>query len=375
VTSCDCDLAVVGAGLAGTTLLASLRLAGWQGSAMVLEVGRGPGGRASTRLRRDNPHWRLDHGAPVLHLPSGAGGALADLLQRLDGMGAIGADTSESVCVGLDGLQPLDTSSAGFDADGSCWRGRPTMASVAAALLDLAGDSVIRRFGVRVQTLQASERGWDLHDQHGQAVVNARMLVLSGNMLAHPRSLAMLGLANRPLREACAVGLDPVLDQALDRIASMRMAPRWNRMLALSAEPAEVASWPRQIVLSAAASQQWQLERLVVQPMADDSVGLVVHGLTESVPVPMDLLSPWPSLAAAVASADDLGVMRWGAARPLDHPLPVDLQWCPKVALGFCGDWIDGPGFGRAHGAMASAVALADRIVEHDALVASGAGA
>ena len=109
--------------------------------------------------------------------------------------------------------------------------------------------------------------------------------------------------------------------------------------------------------------------------MADDSVGLVVHGLTESVPVPLDLLSPWPSLAAAVASADDLGIMRWGAARPLDHPLPVDLQWCPKVALGFCGDWIDGPGFGRAHGAMASAVALADRIVEHDALVASGAGA
>ena len=78
MTSCDCDLAVGGAGLAGTTLLASLRLAGWLGSARVLEAGRGPGGRASTRLRRDNPHWHLDHGAPVLYLQSGGGGALAD---------------------------------------------------------------------------------------------------------------------------------------------------------------------------------------------------------------------------------------------------------------------------------------------------------
>lgn len=373
MTSCDCDLAVVGAGLAGTTLLASLRLAGWQGSAMVLEAGRGPGGRASTRLRRDNPHWRLDHGAPVLHLQSGVGGAMADLLQRLEAMEVIGAETSESVCVGLDGLEPLDTIAEGFERGGSRWRGRPTMAAVASTLLDLAGDSVMRRFGVRVQTLQASGRGWVLHDQHGQALVKARMLVLSGNMLAHPRSLAMLGLANRPLREACAVGLDPVLDQALDRIALMRMAPRWNRMLALSAEPDLVASWPRQIVLSVAAAQRWQIERLVLQPMADGCVGLVVHGLTESVPVPLDVLSPWPSLAVAVASADDLGVMRWGAARPLDHPLPVDLQWCPKVALGFCGDWIDGPGFGRAHGAMASATALAERILQHDAFAASGA--
>ena len=94
---------------------------------------------------------------------------------------------------------------------------------------------------------------------------------------------------------------------------------------------------------------------------------------TESVPVPVDLLSPWPSLAEALASANDLGVMRWGAARPLDHPLPAQLQWCPRVALGFCGDWIEGPGFGLAHGAMASAVALAERILDHDALAAPGA--
>lgn len=373
MTSCDWDLAVIGAGLAGTTLLASLRMAGWQGSAMVLEAGRGPGGRASTRLRRDDPHWRLDHGAPVLHVPSGGEGAMDGLLQTLQTMGVIDADRSTPVCLGLDGLEPMAEVSDGFGGAGACWRGRPSMEAVAGALLDLAGDAVMRRFGVRVQSLQAPGRGWVLHDQHGNALGTARMVVLSGNLLAHPRSLALLGLANRPLREACAVGLDPVLDQALERIALMRMAPRWNRMLELSAVPDVVATWPRQILLGADAAQRWPLERLVVQPMADGRVGVVVHGLTESVPVPVDLLSPWPSLAEALASANDLGVMRWGAARPLDHPLPAQLQWCPRVALGFCGDWIEGPGFGLAHGAMASAVALAERILDHDALAAPGA--
>ncbi|MGC6483857.1 MAG: NAD(P)-binding protein [Synechococcus sp.] len=374
MTRCVCDLAVIGAGLAGTTLLASLRLAGWQGTAMVLEAGRGPGGRASTRQRREHPHWQLDHGAPVLQLQSRCDPAMAALLQRLEAMGAIAADTAVPVGIGLDGIEPLaEPLVDGCAALGHRWRGRPSMAAVADALLAIAGDAVLRRFGVRVQTLQRMERGWELRDQHGQVLVTARMLVLSGTLLAHPRSLALLGLADRPLRQACPVGLDPALDQALDRIALIPMAPRWNRMLELSAEPDVAASWPRTLVLSAAAAQRWQLERLVLQPMVDGRIGLVAHGLTEAVSVSADLLSPWPSLAAAVGAAKDLGVMRWGAARPLDHPLPASLQWCPTASVGFCGDWVEGPGFGCAHGAMASAVALADRILQRNNSAVQGA--
>ena len=60
----DFDLAVIGAGLAGTGLAASLRQAGFDGTILLLEAGRGPGGRAASRRRRDDLLWRLDHGAP-----------------------------------------------------------------------------------------------------------------------------------------------------------------------------------------------------------------------------------------------------------------------------------------------------------------------
>ena len=75
-----------------------------------------------------------------------------------------------------------------------------------------------------------------------------------------------------------------------------------------------------------------------------------------------DLVQPWPALREALAHARSLGVMRWGAAQPLHQGLSADLQWCHQTRVGFCGDWIEGRGFGMAEGALQSAVNLAARI-------------
>ena len=75
-----------------------------------------------------------------------------------------------------------------------------------------------------------------------------------------------------------------------------------------------------------------------------------------------ELLQALPVVLAAVNQATPLGVMRWGASRPLNNHLPQELQWCPTSAVGFCGDWIAGPGFGRAEGAISSGVNLAEQL-------------
>ena len=75
------------------------------------------------------------------------------------------------------------------------------------------------------------------------------------------------------------------------------------------------------------------------------------------------MLVGMPSLQAACRQATSLGVMRWGASQPLDHPLQKRLQWCPISAVGFCGDFVEGTGFGRAQGALESGVLLANRLV------------
>ena len=75
-----------------------------------------------------------------------------------------------------------------------------------------------------------------------------------------------------------------------------------------------------------------------------------------------ELLGPWPSLQRMVTSVHSLGVMRWGAAQPLEQGMPKALQWCNKARVGFCGDWIAGPGFGMAEGALQSGLDLAELI-------------
>ncbi len=371
VTSRDCDLAVVGAGLSGTAFLASLKMGGWKGTATLVEAGRGPGGRASSRRRRGDSTWCLDHGAPLLHWsPCGerdAGGEM--LLQVLEQARAIELEPSADLWLGEHGPESGGQHDR-FGAGAQRWRGRPSMDAVSRTLLSLAGDGVGACFGVRVHRLQYSSHGWQLLDASGGTVTRAGALVLSGNLLAHPRSLAMLGMNRCPLRDAVSEGVDPILDQTLAHIAKIQMEPRWNRMLECSSGGSEF--WPRQIWLTPELASRWQLERLVLHPQTDGRLGVVVHGYGDAAPFNPEVLASMPSLAKVVATATDLGVMRWGGARPLDHPLPRAWQWNDHLRLGFCGDWIEGPGFASAQGAISSGVALAQQMLASDGSKAGG---
>jgi len=363
------DLAVIGAGLAGTAFAASLRQRGYEGTILLLEAGRGPGGRSATRRRRDNLLWRLDHGAPCFSFSRTPQGSLAELWFSLLEEGIIQPDLgavvglNEACCIVEAPDHPL--------LRGPRFRGVPTMASVTEALLTRAGNRTYAVFGERISSLLRDKNGWWCLS--GQR--RARSLVMTGNLLAHPRSLAMLGWPDVPLRSAVPVGFDPDLDSALETISEMCASVRWNLMLELDSCSDAV---PRQIWLTPDAQTKFGIERIVLHRQQDERLGLVVHGLDDGTPINpasqpglmvkqeahqrkalTELLQPWPELANSLSAARSLGVMRWGASQPLDHPLPIPLQWCEPSSVGFCGDWIDGPGFGMAEGALQSAVDLA----------------
>ena len=373
----DVDLAVIGAGLSACALASALRRKQTVNSLVILEAGRGPGGRCATRRRRDDALWRLDHGAPTLSFSGPPQGHLGALVDALCDRGVLVPDAG--CVVGLDGDGALVEPPAHPLLCGPRWRGQPTMAAVAETLLADAGEAVFTCFGERISTLRWHDGHWLLPGGW-----RAKTLVLSGTLLAHPRSLAMLGWPDVPLRSAVAVGVDPSLDAALASIAVMTASVRWNLMLELPSVPAGLGTadpLPRQIWLTPEARDHCGVERLVLHPQSDGRLGLVVHGLDDGAAIRPDtqpdllvhherrllaalpaLLGPWPALQAALPEARSLGVMRWGAAQPLDHALPRDLQWCPQARVGFCGDWIAGSGFGMAEGALQSALDLAETL-------------
>lgn len=72
-------------------------------------------------------------------------------------------------------------------------------------------------------------------------------------------------------------------------------------------------------------------------------------------------LEPWINPWGAGDGEQQL--MRWGAAFAQPPGLPAELMLCPRSRIGFCGDGLEGPGFGRVEGALLSGEELARRLV------------
>ena len=64
-------IAVLGGGVAGCMCAATLSRTGT--CVTLVEMGRGLGGRASTRRTREDPNLLIDHGAPKFHVKTTAG--------------------------------------------------------------------------------------------------------------------------------------------------------------------------------------------------------------------------------------------------------------------------------------------------------------
>ena len=377
----EVDLAVIGAGLSGCSLIGRLQQLNSSLNIAVVEAGRGPGGRAATRRRRDDNDWFLNHGAPGFGLSHSLPEGVAALLSPLRSTGVLQQDKRAVLSLDAEaGLCPA----IGPEAcpDGGWWHGMPCMASICEAMLETAPPARLsRHFETRVRWLERRTDHWLLQNEERSWSLKAKRLVLSGTLLAHPRSLKMLAWDDVPLRSAVEEGMDGGLDAALSLLQHSQAEVRWNLMVDLGVLDLEGQQLPAQIWLDNDAKERWKVERLVLQPQRDGRWGLVVHGLDSGeaitpesqgrllaqeeqrlVELLPELLQGQPVVSAALQQATPLGVMRWGASRPLNHPLPAELQWCPTSAVGFCGDWIEGPGFGRAEGAISSGVNLAEQL-------------
>ncbi|MEB3275414.1 MAG: NAD(P)-binding protein, partial [Cyanobacteriota bacterium] len=392
------DLAIVGAGVAACSLVAALRQQGWDGSIVLLESGRGVGGRAATRRSRHNPGLAINHGAPLFNLTTEAASSplLAALVKggwiepfsgaihSLTGSGRIGP--------------PIDDGFSG----GQLWQAGGGMERLAAGLLALAaaqpGNTPMRSNSrmrsntlVRQNTLvrrltpsrpgNTGTRAWSLEDGNGAELLQCHWLVLSGSLLAHPRGPQTFGWDGVPLQQAAAQLGDRRLDQAAAALAAMDWTASSNLLLNLPT--GLTATWQQQpwrlLQFTPEAQQRWGLRRVSLQPQPDHRWAVVAESSTDvadrhrqvygSRSSAAQLLAAAPDASAEAAVIDaldqalqqaldlptrgaDRQLMRWGAAFPRPPGLPTELQLCPDSRIGFCGDVVAGEGLGRVEGAI-----------------------
>ena len=127
-TVAEVDLAVIGAGLSGCSLIGRLQQLQSSLNIAVIEAGRGPGGRAASRRRRDSNSWLLDHGAPGFSLSCSMTEGMEALLAPLHSARVLQRDDRPVLSLDANaGLSPATDPEA--CPDGGWWRGVPCMAS------------------------------------------------------------------------------------------------------------------------------------------------------------------------------------------------------------------------------------------------------
>ena len=388
------SLAVIGAGVSGCALVARLRQLGFAGPIDLWETGRGPGGRASTRRSRQDPALQIDHGAPFFNIVTGPAPALLEPL--LNG-GHVEAWCGRMAL--LRGEHDLQLDGRDALASGDLFHGRGGMDQIACGLLAIAQAAgtapISTHFSSLVRYLgHTPETGWQLFGREGELLGQAHWLVLSGTLLAHPRTKLVLDWPDVPLKTAAEALGDLQLEHALTTIAGIRSEARSNLLVVLA--PPAAQAWlalPFQLLsFDAAAQQRWGLRRVSVQPLSDGRCAVVAHSTGAFAADHLDVYGSRSAIAQILELPAETGredqviqalttaleqamapflqgasgleqaerqLMRWGAAFPVAPGLPSELSLCRQSQVGFCGDYITGPGFGRIEGALRSAERLA----------------
>lgn len=303
----EADVLVVGAGLAGATAARALAHAGRR--VAVLDKGRGPGGRLSTRRAGGGG---FDHGAATLQAVG------PDFRGWLDDEARAGR--------------------AHRHADG--WVGVPGMNALVAGLLHDLGP----RWSTPVAALARSGGLWMAHSDDGVAFARAPCAVLAVPA-PQARSLLMAGRSRAPIDGPGEADLDALADA----LASVRYAPCWAGLLVV--DDAIDGTAPASPTLDAAADLS-AVFREADKPGRQDAGHWVVHataGWSEAnLECPADRVAPRLREAFIRATGIDgrrvrsVEAHRWRYARPVSG---LGSSGAPSVAgLYLAGDAFPPPG-------------------------------
>jgi len=390
------NVAIIGGGIAGCAAARSLTLHDpTNANVTVYEIGRGPGGRASTRRTRSIPGLCINHGAPYADVCSLEGKELVRDLGWREFTGRRGiVDSGSGV------FAPCEE-----DEDVLCVTGaNHEMSDLASSLL--LNMPITTRYSSMIRSLShtpSSPNGrWQLHDKAGTTLGSADYIIVAGSGIAHPRWTDTFG-GEPPLVAVAKNDVkDAVLDRALASIARQKADPILAVMFYCTGDTAarwlELGFHVANLHNNNNNNNNDILSKIILQPNGDAECAVVLHstiefarantgvyGSTSSaarvgdassdstredllIARMMQALSDIPGMPTAETTEGE-GVVygpllhRWGNAVPIGEPLAGDLTFCEASGVGFCGDYTETEGrMGSVEAALLSGNAIGERI-------------
>lgn len=325
------ELAVIGAGVSGLIAARTLKAHGLNVS--VFDKGRGPGGRASTRL--PEPGLSFDHGAQYF---TAVDPVFASQVQAWKAVGIVAEWTGRIVRINGNQIEPQTDPSRRYV-------GVPGMSALGR---HLAADLAVRQ-ETRIARLTRSGGFWHLSDAAGQSTGPFDKVIVA---LPGPQACALLG--DHPLTSI---------------VKTVQMTPCWTVMAALE-RPVDV---PWDGAFNEGSPLVWMArdsskpgrpaspDCWVLQASPDWSGA---HQDDNPEAVSVALLDLFGRVVSSLPPVLHQAAHRWlysATPRPLDRLTLSD----PETGLVLCGDWLAG---GRIEGAFRSGLAAAESMLRDCAI-------
>jgi predicted NAD/FAD-dependent oxidoreductase len=398
-------VAIIGGGVSGCASARRLAQLAPAAQITLYEIGRGPGGRASTRKTRSLPGVYINHGTPLCDLRTDLGRSLISSL-----------DTGAATFTGVRGC--LEYSTGKFlrhkeEEDVMHITGaNGEMSQISSSLLsDLP--SVQTKYKTMIRGLAKTADGvWELRDKSDTLIGSADWLVVAGSGVAHPRWTNAFG-GVPPLVEAESNNPDPQLRKALDEIAKQQTSPIMAVFFSFTGQVAR--EWLSLDFNVANVEGSSILSKIIIHGNkgdddddddgneVDDWCSVVLHStekfanqnvgtygasssaariagaasdssledeLIETMMNALTEIPGTPTIDKSKMDGKSYGPMlhRWGNAFPKGEALAQELAFLPSSRVSFCGDYVASPEkarFGSFEAALLSGTFAGESIANY----------
>jgi len=228
------DLLIIGGGISACVFASKYLKNNITEKVALIEIGRGLGGRSSTRISKRFKGWKLNHGSPNFNISNSKNNLLLkSYIDELLENKFIKIDDSDIFFLNQDlnsETQKISKFSCGVN-----YLSLDSMSQLSQKIIDsnnLKG-KIDFYFETLIVDLKFNNNEWVLTSKN-DAKFKSDHLICSTNLLLHKRSLKILDINDIPLRKAIPINKDKKIDLLLNFLEQQTFIPAFLTLLIVS---------------------------------------------------------------------------------------------------------------------------------------------
>ena len=375
------DLLIIGGGISACVFASNYLQNNITQKIAIIEVGRGLGGRSSTRISKRFKSWKINHGSPNFNVSNSKNNfQLKSYINELLKNKFIKIDDSELVFI--DDESYLETKNKSQFSSGVNYLSLFPMSQLSKKIIECNNPNgkIDLFFETLIVDLEFNNDLWTLTSKNGD-IFKSKYLICSTNLLLHKRSLEILKTNQIPLRKAIPKNNDKKIDLLFNFLNKQSYIPRLTFLIYTINNYSYKDSYSkknRYFYLNENLENKYKFERIIFQLQEDNKLAIVIHSknpdfinsylnakhedsFKQKIFKNFNRLFEGNSSVNKLTCNEEISIMHWRASQPSGCAVPLSLQFSRKYRLGFCGDWFEGEGFGRMEGSILSALILVEK--------------